>query len=590
MAGDQPVVPWEPCGRDGCGGVRLVAAACCLAHAAEQDPPAFQAELKRIGEEGTIDARGVRLSAELLKRILDAAPHQDHRQALKAAQFDRATFQGEAAFGRVIFKGEAAFAAATFQGEAGFGGASFQGRAGFDGATFQREAAFAAASFHGRAGFDQATFRGEAVFVWASFQGRAGFDGAGFQGRAGFDGATFRGEAVFDGATFRGEAGFGRAIFQRRAGFDAATFQRGVEFAAAVFQREADFQEAIFAQARQLGPLVARQLILDGAVFSQRVQLEAATAVLCARRARFLAGVRSRLRWASVVLDDADLAAPASLAGVPPFPDLREQDAARRWERLPPGPPAQRWRPRLLSLCRADVAGLRVANVDLRACRFNGTHNLDKLRIEGEPLFARTRGWWRARRMTLAEEQQWRASRPGRWRPGDWYPPACQPPASKNVAEAHPVLAPVQLAALYRELRKGREDAKDEPGAADFYYGEMELRRHNRDAPWAERLVLWLYWLVSGYGLRGLRALVWLAVVVVGLAAVLQAVGFNGGDPPFRDALIYAAQSTVSIPSSNVALTDHVSWAGEVLRIVLRLAGPLLLGLALLSVRNRVKR
>jgi hypothetical protein len=96
--------------------------------------------------------------------------------------------------------------------------------------------------------------------------------------------------------------------------------------------------------------------------------------------------------------------------------------------------------------------------------------------------------------------------------------------------------------------------------------------------------------LVSGYGLRALRALAWLTAVVVGLAVLLQAVGFNGGDPSFRDALIYAAQSTVSIPSTNKALTDHVSWAGEVLRIVLRLAGPLLLGLALLSVRNRVKR
>ena len=53
MAGDQPV-PWEPCGRDGCGGVRLVATACCLAHAAEQDPPAFQAELKRIGAKKNI--------------------------------------------------------------------------------------------------------------------------------------------------------------------------------------------------------------------------------------------------------------------------------------------------------------------------------------------------------------------------------------------------------------------------------------------------------------------------------------------------------------------------------------------------------
>jgi hypothetical protein len=35
-----------------------------------------------------------------------------------------------------------------------------------------------------------------------------------------------------------------------------------------------------------------------------------------------------------------------------------------------------------------------------------------------------------------------------------------------------------QLAGLYRALRKAREDAKDEPGAVDFYYGEMEMRRY----------------------------------------------------------------------------------------------------------------
>jgi hypothetical protein len=32
------------------------------------------------------------------------------------------------------------------------------------------------------------------------------------------------------------------------------------------------------------------------------------------------------------------------------------------------------------------------------------------------------------------------------------------------------VLSPGAVAVLYRALRKGREDIKDEPGAADFYY------------------------------------------------------------------------------------------------------------------------
>jgi hypothetical protein len=151
-------------------------------------------------------------------------------------------------------------------------------------------------------------------------------------------------------------------------------------------------------------------------------------------------------------------------------------------------------------------------------------------------------------------------------------------------------LTPDRLAVLYRALRKAQEDSKNEPGAADFYFGEMEMRRRDRRTPWAERVILWLYWLVSGYGLRSLRALAWLGAAVLGLAGLLQAIGFKGGDPGFRDALIYAAQSSISIASGNTALAEHVSWAGEVLRIALRLIGPVLLGLALLSVRNRVKR
>jgi hypothetical protein len=143
---------------------------------------------------------------------------------------------------------------------------------------------------------------------------------------------------------------------------------------------------------------------------------------------------------------------------------------------------------------------------------------------------------------------------------------------------------------VVRALRKAQEDSKDEPGAADFYYGEMEMRRLASATPWGERVILTMYWLVSGYGLRGLRALAWLVALVVGLAGLLQAIGFNGSDPGFRDAVIYAAQSTISIASGNTALIENVSWAGEVLRIVLRLAGPVLLGLALLAVRNRVKR
>jgi hypothetical protein len=426
--------------------------------------------------------------AELLNRLLAAAPHENHRPTFAAAQFDQATFQdgawftdanfqGEAVFTEAIFEDDAGFDAATFYGKAVFVKANFHAEAKFDGATFHRMAWFAGATFQGEAGFDGVSFHGGAEFFqatfqdWtrfagatfqdhagffdatfheavdfteAAFQGRADFHVATFQGNAYFEGAAFHGEAVFAeatfqrraefaGATFQDRAGFSKATFQRRADFDGASFQDLAWFGGACFQGQAWFHRVSFERATQFGPLLARQLVLDGAVFGARVQLDVTAAAVCARRAQFPAGVLLRLRYASVVLDDANLAAPAILTAVSsPFPALAEQErqVARCWQRLPPGPRQQRWRPRLLSLRRADVAGLRVANMDLRACRFSAAHNLDRLRIEGTPMFARTDGWWRAKRKTLAEEQHWRANRTGRWRSAGWYPRACQLPAS----------------------------------------------------------------------------------------------------------------------------------------------------------------
>jgi hypothetical protein len=263
--------------------------------------------------------------------------------------------------------------------------------------------------------------------------------------------------------------------------------------------------------------------------------------------------------------------------------------------------PRSRWSPtpRLLSVRATDVATLVVTDVSLAPCHFAGAHHLDQLRLEGAIGFALPpRGlhaglawppvWWWTRRQTLAEEHTWRASctkkaagwgdaetRP-RDRPGD------------VTAEPPQVIRPERLAGLYRALRQAQESRKNEPGAADFYYGEMEMRRLASSTPWAERVILFAYWLVAGYGLRGLRALTALGMVVVGLAGLFHAVGFVPAHPgpSWWDSLLYTAGSTVSISDDALKLT---AW-GKLLRILLRLVGPLLLGLALLSVRNRVKR
>jgi hypothetical protein len=177
---------------------------------------------------------------------------------------------------------------------------------------------------------------------------------------------------------------------------------------------------------------------------------------------------------------------------------------------------------------------------------------------------------------------------------------------------------PREIASVYRALRKGREDNKDEPGAADFYYGEMEMRRHDPAKPKAERLVLFLYWLTSGYALRASRALAWLLGILVLATVLLAAVGLEQpttvstvqatitGSPPHQTIRFQtptAASATPSFPArlGTAALVavegavfraseQQLTYVGRLIQAALRFAGPILLGLAVFSIRGRVKR
>jgi len=672
--GEDNGIGWPSCA-DGCSGIRLASGDKCLAHA---DAPDLEAELKRFGTDGIIDARGVAISAELLDRILVAAPRkrQDPRPRFTKAQFEGATFGEKVSFEGAVFGDGADFRYAEFGIEASFYGARFGDEAWFHGATFGDKVSFEGATFGAGARFrdvtfgDTARFRdvmfGEKVsFEGTAFGGEAWFhgatfgDGAGFQGvtfgdranfgdatfgaRAGFGGATFGDAAWFGGATFGNAAWFGRSNFGFGAKFDGATFGHaagftdatfgdeawfrvatfGVEarFAGATFGDRASFESATIGRWATFGPLLIRgRLILERAAFGQDSTLAISADRLDCHGLRLPDGLVMNLRWAEVWLDGVDFGRPSVLAGVGPFSELDERVL---------GPTASRsWctaRPRVLSLRGSDVRNLVLSNVDLRACRFSGAHNLDQLRLEATiDLADRPTGWrlgwalpplWRwTRRRTLAEEHRWRRAHA---KHAGWYPRACR---VRGMAGEERALRPVDIAMLYRALRKGREDSKDEPGAADFYYGEMEMRRHDRTAPWAERVVLWLYWLVAGYGLRASRALGWLLGVLAAATVLLAAAGFP--PPPLTAPLtatvtgIPAQQHIQLVPAQPPAMTaarplaarlgtaalvavegavfrtsdQALTYKGRLVQTMLRLVGPVMLGLGLLSIRGRVKR
>jgi hypothetical protein len=462
-----------------------------------------------------------------------------------AGAFDSAVFRGAALFGEAVelvnvdpsedsarFDGAARFFQTTFEGPAYFRGVSFGFATLFNGAVFHDRAEFAGAFFDGSAQFADATFKSDVSFRHTRFGGYASFGGEGLVEVGGGFGAVFERNAAFHGSTFNDYAHFGHAEFRAGAYFTATTFAEGVKFDHVLFAGDASFDES----------RVAGLADFPFTTFEGRARLTA-------------------LGWDAARFEDTRFAQPSTVTG-------REDE---------PSPV------RILSLRRAEVGALLLGNVDLRACRFDGARNLDQLRLGARVVFASpppVRRW--TRRRVLAEESMWRAARPS-WRNQGWYPPESQLPEGLDAGETLP--EPRIVAQLYRELRKGREDQRAEPAAADFYYGEMEMRRHDPEVTRSERAIISIYWVLSGYALRSSRAFAWLVAVLVVFAVLFAAFGFEEEQSWLR-AVFVSITATAFRRVEDIRLT----FGGEVLSAVLQIVGPLLLALALFSIRGRVKR
>lgn len=422
---------------------------------------------------------------------------------------------------------------------------------------------FRNAHFASDVGLQSIVFDGLTLFEGAVFEGSALFNEVSFMSRVSFDGATFCGDAIFRDATFNSRTTFRRVHFHQK-----ATFRRSF------FMGRASFKDATF----------SGNVILNDVTFDRKPRL---TEVTCEK---------------TVELNRAFFPNGVEILELRGSPEIVMEGVAFGSSSILSGPHGQPGRPRLLSLRGSDVGRLLISDVDLRACRFVNTHNLDQLRFERGCQFVAPPGRWRSRRNGIAEEHQLRASanaddfKPSsltrvisghKWRSG-WYPDECRPPRwlAKDSPELDRALAPSEIAGIYRALRRGRETDRDESEASDFYYGEMEMRRRDDRKSRFERLIVSSYWLTSGYGLRASRALLCLAVTIFAFSALLYEWGIIG-HVTFAQALTFSAQSTTSLfraPQGNLTLT------GQWLEMGLRLLGPLFFGLALLAIRGRVKR
>jgi uncharacterized protein YjbI with pentapeptide repeats len=580
---------WPTCAIDECVGA-VSQGRRCLGHLDRADrAEAFTAWL----DQPEIDVRGLRIDSALLDDILvafGAAKSWAGSGEAPLVRFDGARFTTNVSFDNIRFAGGVTFDEAHFTGDVRFGGVFFAGSTRFDRVEFDGLAAFDGTRFAGHyTRFDEARFHKTARFVQAVFDqnvwfndvefgGHLMFNGARFLGDLSVNGARFMGAARFNSATFAALAWFKRARFLgERTCFDGAEFAGSARFDDTVFGGDVSFAETRFAGAQVIGPVTATgRFDFDDAVFERAVRMEVDAAELTCRNVRFDDIAELQVRRAVVVCDGAAPSARLTIAA-PPCQASAEL----------PGP-------RLRSLNGVDTEKLVLNNVDLSGCLFAGARQLDRIRIGGYDAFARTPysgrwrwGWsagrvwpgvwrWSARR-TLADEHLWRSTT--RKRQG-W-----------TGLDGTAALGPERIAVLYRELRKAHEDRADQPGAADFYYGEMEMRRHSRTTPFSERLVLAAYWAVSGYGLRASRALLALLGVVMIAAFLLQHFGFPPPTQPgYLASLLYSASATLSLDLKVAGFPETISEAGQVVRILLRVSGPLCLGLAALALRGRVKR
>lgn len=490
--------------------------------------------IDRCGLGAPLDGRGAVIDSDCMKRL---------RTILEASV--RPQSPSSLSPPIPVFKGEVRFEGARFTGTATFNKVRFEGPAYFHGATFCETADFRQAEFEDHADFDEAKFLGSPNFRGAIFNDHAGFE---------------RIEAAQDGAVFI-----------------AAEFRDYVDFENAVFAGSLDLAGARFELARRLGPMRAAEVLLEDSVFAKRVAIDVVADRVSALSTTFADGVRLSVGGpADLLMEGTDFGRAATISSLP-------AEAADE----------ERVKPKLLTLRGAQVASLTISGVNVEACRFFGAHGLESLLLEPSCLWRRTPKSWRfVDRQILFEERIWRALEEQDrvpWR--RYWDPA------ESQSRKGELLQPRQLAGLYRALRKAGEDNKDQPGTADLYYGEMEMRRKSprvsggsRPRHLADRIIVTAYWLVSGYGLKASRAfLAWLAVVL-GASVLVSRYGY-APSLSFGRAVIFSIEGTSSlIRFANPPSIFHIRPAGEAVRAFLRIIGPVLIGLWLLALRSRVKR
>jgi uncharacterized protein YjbI with pentapeptide repeats len=539
----------------------------------------------------------------------------DRGVTLRASAFEGTADFGAAQFGDLADLSDADFANAHFGG-ARFGSGTYARKSrfvevDFGGAHFGSDADFGEAAFGPGLRFGGVEFGPKAYFHRARFGPRAHIGGARFGQGAFFDGASFESGVDFDGAWFAENASLQGVVFAGDASFRGTRFGEAADLAGTRFG-QVWFDGARFGPGVRLGPISCDTLItLSGTVLDEDATMDVEAPIVAGERLRLNRGARITVRGAEVSFEEAEFASSCLVVGAGPH------------------------RSRLISLERANVGGLTIADVDVRACRFRRVNDLDLMRFGSGTAFEPVPPGMRAPREAIAEEHSWRRSNVttnAAWMPAstssDNFAPSADIPLEAN-----------EIAAIYRALRKGREDAKDYSGANDLYYGEMELRRlepsPSRQEPFGKRLgarsrrvLLEIYRWLGGYGVRPVRPGVAIVALVLAAAPIFAFAALAPPSPsptlPVTPAMRGPAGAAKRLPSRRATcrprgastlscstsvtapfltglvvtmkaglllpISHKLRLGGEYLQVLLRLVMPILLAFLGLGLRAQLRR
>lgn len=320
--------------------------------------------------------------------------------------------------------------------------------------------------------------------------------------------------------------------------------------------------------ADRLGPFAAGSVQLTRARFGSRILIDVKSPRVDLVGAAFTEGGLILAHGAELSLEQVRLGGPLQVTGVAGTTEKTQ----------------------VLSLRNADAGSMSFAQLDLSRCSFQEVHGLATFDIQANVFFAST-PWWAGKRRFLADEFAWRIDSGCLHKLG-WKLPGVHvgsllPERSPDSVELV-LLSPVeadQVAVIYRQLRHSLEGKSNMPGAADFYYGEMEMRRWSSGRPPLERILVWCYWLISGYGLRVGRAiLAWLLLVTLGTWGLIR-VGIKP-EPPLSQALLSAIRAAIPGFPTHLSLSQSGLWIETGLRVF----GAIFIGMFFLSVRSMVMR